>query len=70
MNILIFAIGFAIFATYMYFLVRMINTQHKIQEKENGKVEKVRIRKAKRSPIEIGSSGEVEASTTIKKSNK
>tara|TARA_A100000172_G_scaffold71133_1_gene51626 strand:- start:41 stop:253 length:213 start_codon:yes stop_codon:yes gene_type:complete len=70
MNILIFAIGLAIFVTYMYFLVRMINTQHKIQEKENGKVEKVRIRKAKRSQVEIGSSGEVEASTLIKKSNK
>ena len=70
MNILIFSIGFAIFATYMYFLVRMINTQHKIQEKENGKVEKVRIRKAKKSSIEIGSAGKVEASTSIKKSNK
>jgi len=70
MNILIFAIGLAIFVTYMYFLVRMINTQHKIQEKENGKVEKVRIRKAKRSQVEIVSSGEVEASTPIKKSNK
>ena len=70
MNILIFAIGFAIFATYMYFLVRMINTQHKIQEKENGKVEKVRIRKAKRSSIEIGSAGKVEARTSIKKSDK
>ena len=70
MNILIFSIGFAIFATYMYFLVRMINTQHKIQEKENGKVEKVRIRKAKKSSIEIGSAGKVAASTSIKKSNK
>ena len=70
MNILIFAIGLAIFATYMYFLVRMINTQHKIQEKENGKVEKVRIRKAKKSSIEIGSAGKVEASTSIKKSDK
>ena len=70
MNILIFAIGLVIFVTYMFFLLRMINIQHKKQEKENGKVEKVRIRKAKRSPIEIGSSSEVEASTTIKKSNK
>ena len=70
MNILIFSIGFAIFATYMYFLVRMINTQHKIQEKENGKVEKVRIRKAKRLSVEIGSSGQIEGNTTIKKSDK
>ncbi len=35
MNILIFAIGLIIFVTYMYFLVKMINTQHKIQEKEH-----------------------------------
>ena len=70
MNILIFAIGLVIFVTYMFFLLRMINIQHKKQEKENGKVEKVRIRKAKRSSIEIGSAGKVEASTSIKKSNK
>jgi len=38
MNILIFTIGFVIFATYMFFLVRMINTQHKKQELEHGKV--------------------------------
>ena len=70
MNILIFAIGLVIFVTYMFFLLRMINIQHKKQEKENGKVEKVRIRKAKRSSIEIGSAGKVEASTSIKKSDK
>ena len=34
MNVIIFGIGLAIFVTYMYFLVKMINTQHKIQEKE------------------------------------
>ena len=38
MSALIFAVGLFIFVTYMYFLVRMINTQHKIQEKELGKV--------------------------------
>ena len=38
MNILIFTIGFVIFATYMFFLVRMINTQHKKQELEHGKI--------------------------------
>ena len=38
MNILIFTIGFIIFATYMFFLVRMINTQHKKQEQEHGRV--------------------------------
>ena len=70
MNILIFAIGLVIFVTYMFFLLRMINIQHKKQEKENGKVEKVRIRKAKRPSVEIGSSGKVEGDTTIKKSDK
>jgi MFS superfamily sulfate permease-like transporter len=39
MNGIIFGIGLAIFITYMYFLVKMINTQHKIQEKEHGKRE-------------------------------
>jgi len=42
MDFAIFAVGFVIFATYMFFLVRMINTQHKIQEKEHGKSEKVK----------------------------
>ena len=36
MEIVIFTVGFIIFGTYMFFLVRMINTQHKIQERENG----------------------------------
>ena len=34
MSALIFGVGLAIFVTYMYFLVKMINTQHKIQERE------------------------------------
>ena len=38
MNILIFSIGFIIFVTYMFFLVRMINQQHKKQEQEQGKI--------------------------------
>lgn len=42
MDFAIFGVGFAIFVTYMFFLVRMINTQHKIQEKENGKSEKIK----------------------------
>jgi len=42
MSALIFTIGFIIFVTYMYFLVKMINTQHKIQEKEHGKSSPVR----------------------------
>ena len=44
MNIIIFAIGLFIFTTYMYFLIKMINTQHKIQEKEHGKSSSVRKR--------------------------
>ena len=44
MTELIFGVGFAIFVTYMYFLVRMINTQHKISEKEHGKVQYERKR--------------------------
>ena len=39
MSALIFGVGLTIFITYMYFLVRMINTQHKISEKEHGKVQ-------------------------------
>jgi len=39
MSALIFGVGLAIFVTYMYFLVKMINTQHKIQEKQLGKVQ-------------------------------
>ena len=39
MSALIFGVGLTIFVTYMYFLVRMINTQHKISEKEHGKVQ-------------------------------
>ena len=38
MNVLIFSIGFIIFVTYMFFLVRMINQQHKKQEQEQGKI--------------------------------
>ena len=44
MSTLIFGVGLAIFVTYMYFLVRMINTQHKISEKEHGKVQYKRKR--------------------------
>lgn len=42
MSALIFAVGFAIFVTYMFFLVRMINRQHKLSEKEHGKSSPVR----------------------------
>ena len=37
MNILIFTIGFIIFITYMFFLLRMVNRAHKSQEKAQGK---------------------------------
>lgn len=36
MTITIFIVGFVIFVTYMFFLLRMINISHKQQEKENG----------------------------------
>ena len=42
MSALIFAVGFTIFVTYMFFLVRMINRQHKLSEKEHGKSSPVR----------------------------
>ena len=42
MSALIFAVGFIIFVTYMFFLVRMINTQHKLSEREHGKVPSIR----------------------------
>lgn len=41
MDYLIFGIGTLIFVTYMFFLLRMINNQHKIQ-KENEKQEKIK----------------------------
>ena len=34
MDILIFCIGFVIFVTYMFFLLRMVNRAHKQQEEE------------------------------------
>ena len=37
-NLLAFAAGSAIFITYMYFLLRMIYKQHKIQEKNETKI--------------------------------
>ena len=39
MSALIFTVGFIIFVTYMFFLIIIINTQHKIQEKQLGKVQ-------------------------------
>lgn len=40
MNILIFSIGFFIFVTYMFFLLRMVNRSHKSQEKAQNKYKK------------------------------
>ena len=37
MDILIFCIGFVIFVTYMFFLLRMINKSHKSQERAQDK---------------------------------
>ena len=53
MTELIFGVGLAIFVTYMYFLVRMINTQHKISEKEHGKVQYKRKRVFKVNKEEV-----------------
>jgi uncharacterized membrane protein len=53
MTALIFTVGLIIFVTYMFFLVRMINTQHKLSEKEHGKVEykKNKVFKIKKEKI-------------------
>ena len=53
MTSLIFTVGLIIFVTYMFFLVRMINTQHKLSEKEHGKVEfkKNKVFKIKKEKI-------------------
>ncbi len=40
MDILIFSIGFSIFVTYMFFLLRMINRTHKSQERAQNKYKK------------------------------
>ena len=40
MDILIFSVGFVIFATYMFFLLRMINRSHKSQERAQDKYKK------------------------------
>tara|TARA_B100000900_G_C20548354_1_gene703618 strand:- start:844 stop:1056 length:213 start_codon:yes stop_codon:yes gene_type:complete len=37
MDILIFCIGFVIFVTYMFFLLKMINKSHKSQERAQNK---------------------------------
>ena len=53
MTALIFTVGFIIFVTYMFFLVRMINTQHKLSEKEHGKVQykKNKVFKVKKEKV-------------------
>lgn len=37
-NLILFIIGFAIFSTYMFFLVRMTWKQHKIQEQNDRRI--------------------------------
>ncbi len=37
-NLILFIIGFAVFSAYMFFLLRMIWKQHKIQEQNDQKV--------------------------------
>ena len=55
MSISMFIVGFGIFAVYMFLLVRMINTQHKIQERElqQNKVVKRKV-KSKNKKIKHG----------------
>lgn len=48
-----FIIGFGIFCTYMFFLVRMINNQHKIQERQLGKTKKPKQIKVKKNKLVI-----------------
>lgn len=37
-NLILFVIGFSIFSTYMFFLIRMIWKQHKIQEQNDQRI--------------------------------
>jgi len=55
MSISMFVVGFGIFVVYMFLLVRMINTQHKIQERElqQNKVVKRKV-KSKNKKIKHG----------------
>ena len=55
MSTSMFVIGFGIFVVYMFLLVRMINTQHKIQERElqQNKVVKRKV-KSKNKKVKHG----------------
>ena len=55
MDILIFSIGFSIFVTYMFFLLRMINRSHKSQEKAQNKYKRqVRVTKKRTGSMGAG----------------
>jgi len=43
MELIIFIVGFTIFCTYMFFLIRMINVAHKQQEKEEKYASKQKV---------------------------
>ena len=43
MELIIFIVGFNIFCTYMFFLIRMINVAHKQQEKEEKYASKQKV---------------------------
>tara|TARA_B100000902_G_C27076173_1_gene796534 strand:+ start:559 stop:735 length:177 start_codon:yes stop_codon:yes gene_type:complete len=55
MSISMYIVGVGIFVVYMFLLVRMINTQHKIQERElqQNKVVKRKV-KSKNKKIKHG----------------
>ena len=60
MNVLVFTVGLVIFVTYMIFLVRMINTQHKKQEKEQGSIkEAVGLYKVKQKEWKVFKKGKI-----------
>ena len=46
-----YIVGFGIFCTYMFFLLRMINRQHKVQETQLGSVQKTKQAKIKKDKL-------------------
>ena len=46
-----YIVGFCIFCVYMFFLLRMINRQHKVQETQLGKTQKPKQVKIKKNKL-------------------
>ena len=54
MSISMYIVGFGIFVVYMFFLLRMVNKQHKIQEQEMKKSvggRKLKVKKSKQIKV-------------------